>query len=336
MLCDMPELPEVQTTVNGLRRHIVGLRITGAWSDYDSRHYRGSDTIKDRAYFERFKEKVIGARIISVDRRAKNILIGIETKKVEYEERGKDSIDREIAPDDRKTILVHMKMTGHLLYGQYRFDSDKDKDPWEPIEPEALKDPFNRHVHFVISFSNGRHLALSDVRKFAKVTLVDGHGAEAHASEHLSGIGPEPLERTFTLEKFEECLDAKSTWKIKQALMDQSVIAGIGNIYADESLWRAGIHPTRRVNTISMEELRLLFSAIKRTLSRGINLGGDSTSDYRDVDGAKGAFHEGHHAYQRSGSRCDKRGCSGTIRRMVLGGRGTHYCDTHQPLKKRL
>ena len=305
----MPELPEVQTTVNGLQEHIVGLTIVDVWSNYDSSHFKGSDTIKDRTYFKQFKEATIGKKVISVQRRAKNILINLESGDV---------------------ILVHMKMTGHLLYGRYHFNASNTKDPWEAIEPKALKDPFNAYVRFMLSFSNKKNLALSDVRKFAKVTLIPLH--EKTTSLHLEGIGPEPLEDAFTQKVFEERILLRPHGKIKQVLMDQSIIAGIGNIYADESLWRASIYPLEHVEHITTKQLADLFKAIKQTLAKGIDFGGDSTSDYRNVLGEKGSFHEGHHAYQRTGTPCDKKGCGGTIVRIVLGGRGTHFCNTHQKL----
>ncbi len=307
----MPELPEVQTTVNGLQEHIVGLTIVDVWSNYNSPYFKGSDTIKDRAYFSQFKKTILGKKVISVHRRAKNILINLE---------------------HGDTILVHMKMTGHLLYGTYRFNTSNTKDPWEAIEPEALKDPFNAYIRFMLSFSNKKNLALSDVRKFAKVTLIPSH--EKTTSLHLERIGPEPLEDTFTQKVFEERILLRPHGKIKQVLMDQSIIAGIGNIYADESLWRAGIHPQEPVENVTTKQLTDLFKAIKQTLAKGIDFGGDSTSDYRNVLGEKGSFHEGHHAYQRTGTPCDKKGCNGTIVRIVLGGRGTHFCDTHQKLSK--
>ncbi len=311
---DMPELPEVQTTVNGLKERVVGLHIIDAWSDYDSAYFKGSETIKDPLYFKRVKKEIIGSAIIGVTRRAKNILMHLKT-----------------SGGSEKILLVHMKMTGHLLYGRYVFDSQATKDPWIPLEPDSLKDPYNRHVHFLISFSNKKHLALSDVRKFAKVTLINA--ASLHHSDHLKHIGPEPLEQSFTFNEFKKRVGLRPRGKIKQILMDQSIIAGIGNIYADESLWHAGIHPLQRVATIGTTKLMILFTAIKTTLARGIDFGGDSTSDYRNVDGNKGEFHEKHRAYQHTGEKCSKKECSGTIRRIMVGGRGTHYCDKHQILK---
>ncbi len=314
----MPELPEVQTTVNGLQDHIVGLTIVDVWSDYNSPYFKGSETIKDRSYFNVVKKDLVGQHIVAVTRRAKNILIHVNKAGV---------------PDSTEQILlVHMKMTGHLLYGTYHFDNTKKKDPWQPLAPESLKDPFNRHVHFMLSFSNKKNLALSDVRKFAKVALVNA--ATAHDSSHLHGIGPEPLEKAFTLEAFAQRVGMRPQGKIKQVLIDQSIVAGIGNIYADESLWRAGIHPLQRVASIDAATLKILFTAIKKTLARGIDFGGDSTSDYRNVLGEKGKFHERHRAYQRTEETCSKKGCGGTIRRIVVDGRGTHYCDAHQKVTK--
>jgi formamidopyrimidine-DNA glycosylase len=315
----MPELPEVQTTVNGLRETVIGRKIVDVWSSYDSAYFKGSETIKDPAYFRRFKKQALGRKIVAVERRAKNVLIEL---------------------DGGLTILVHMKMTGHLLYGKYRFATKADiktdpkmvKDPWIAVEPEGLRDPFNRHVRFMLSFDNGRFLALSDMRKFAKVTMLTT--AKAKQSEHLSGIGPEPLEKAFTFEKFQERLLLRPRGKVKQVIMDQAIVAGIGNIYADESLWRAGIHPAERVENVPSKKFRELFAAIKKVLSGGIDLGGSSVSDYRNIHGEMGTSQEKHHAYRRTGEKCDRRGCNGTIRRIVIGARGTHYCDKHQKLIK--
>ncbi len=303
----MPELPEVQTTVNGLREHTIGLKIVSVWTNYNSKYFKGSETIKDPIYFKYFQKQIVGQKITKIERRAKNILIYLSNDKV---------------------ILIHMKMTGHLLYGRYKFASKNKSDPWEPIEPEGLKDPFNKRVRFVITFDNNKHLALSDTRKFAKVTLVDANNA--HLSEHLRDLGPEPLHADFNFAQFQRVLMKRPGYKIKLALMDQSLIAGIGNIYADESLFRAGIHPLELVADVSLAKLKILFKAIQTTLSKGIALGGDSMSDYRNIMGTKGNFQEEHCAYQRTGEKCSKKSCAGTIRRIVVGGRATHFCDEHQ------
>jgi len=286
----MPELPEVQTTVSGLNRVLRGLVITDVWTEYNSPYFHGSDTIKDPEYFKYFKKTIKGAKVTSVTRRAKNILIHLSNK---------------------HTILIHMKMTGHVMYGNYN-----------------REDPFNRFIRFIVTFSNGKTMELCDTRKFAKVTLLPTE--TMHDTIHLKGIGPEPLEKAFTFSIFINQINKKDTGKIKLVLMDQTVVAGIGNIYADESLWRAGIHPETLVKNVSEKKLKELYKAILSTLTMGIDFGGDSMSDYRNIDGERGKFQEKHQAYRRTGKKCQKKGCTGTITRMVVGGRGTHYCNVHQ------
>ena len=286
----MPELPEVQTTVSGLNRVLSGLVITDVWTEYNSPYFHGGDTIKDPEYFKYFKKTIKGAKILNVTRRAKNILIHLS---------------------NGHTILIHMKMTGHVMYGNYN-----------------RKDPFNRFIRFIITLSNGKTMELCDTRKFAKVTLLPT--PTMHETVHLKGIGPEPLEKAFTFSIFKNQINKKETGKIKLVLMDQTVIAGIGNIYADESLWRAGIHPETLVKNVKDIKLKELYKAIQSTLKMGIDFGGDSMSDYRNIDGERGQFQEKHRAYRKTGTKCQKKGCKGIITRMVVGGRGTHYCNMHQ------
>lgn len=286
----MPELPEVQTTVSGLNRSVSGLRIDDVWTEYNSPYFHGGDTIKDPKYFKYFKKQIKGAKINNVTRRAKNILIHLSND---------------------FTILIHMKMTGHVMYGNYN-----------------RKDPFNRFIRLIFYLSNGKTMELCDTRKFAKVTLLPSK--TMHETIHLKGIGPEPLEKDFTFEVFKKQLNIRPQYKIKLALLDQTLIAGIGNIYSDESLWRAGVHPETLVKKASDPKLKELYKAIRTTLSMGIDFGGDSMSDYRNIDGERGKFQEKHMAYRRKGEKCLKKGCKGKIVRIVVGGRGTHYCDTHQ------
>lgn len=314
----MPELPEVQTTVNGLNEMAVDQTITDVWTEYNSPHYHGSDTIKDPRFFSFFKSAVVGQRILRARRRAKNILIDLS---------------------GGHTIVIHMKMTGHILYGRYALK----KKTWQAEDAGPLQDPFNRFIRLVFTLKDKsgqpRHLALSDMRKFAKVTVVET--AALDHSVHLRDIGPEPLEPEFTFDMFLERIGAElehgdrknkkpNTKKIKPTIMDQSVIAGVGNIYADESLWRAGIHPESPVASIPRPLLKKLYTAIRETLARGIDFGGDSMSDYRNIHGERGEFQEQHRAYRKTGSLCTKPGCRGIIIRKMIAGRSGHFCDTHQ------
>ena len=316
----MPELPEIHITATMLHKLIKGLRIENVWTDYDSAYHKGKDNIKDPKFFRDFSKKVTGAGFKKIYRRGKNVLMEL---------------------DNGQTILVHMKMTGHLLYGTYKRNSKsqitnhknqtKDKQrngKWVAEEKGPLGDFRNQFIHFVISLSNGKHLVLSDMRKFAKVTFIPTEKLET--AEHLKDIGPEPLEKTFTLLRFRERLLTKPCWKIKQALMNPEVVAGIGNIYSDEMLWLAGIHPLSTVENLPRKALHELFGAMKKILTKGIDFGGDSTSDYRNPLGVHGKFHYHHKAYRNTGKPCGRRDCKGFIRRLRLGGRSAHFCDRHQ------
>ncbi len=329
----MPELPEVQTTVTGLTRTIVGLTIADVWTDYNSPYFKGSDTIKDPEYFKYFKKEVLNRKIIRVSRRAKNILIHLEPTKNTLYTKGVS----------RNTVLIHMKMTGHVMIGKYVLNkksgnkNGSTKEHWSPVpdERKALHDPYNRFIHFVLTLSDGQNLVLSDTRKFAKVTLVD------EQSIHLKNLGPEPLDNKFTFSVFKTQLSQKPNGKIKTVLMDQTIISGIGNIYSDEALWRSSIHPEEKVRNISELSLKKLYAEILKVLKKGIDFGGDSMSDYRNVDGEKGKFQEHHQVYRKKGQACSfiadsgksARTCVGIIQRKIVGGRSAHFCPVHQKLR---
>jgi formamidopyrimidine-DNA glycosylase len=302
----MPELPEVETTTRGLRREIKGLRILDVWTDLDTKDKRKSDTVANKTFFKYFKKEVINSKVISVERKAKNILINL---------------------NNEKTILVHLKMTGHLLYGKYKFHKNK----WIPDEKEnhALHDPYNRFIHFVFSLSNKKYLAFSDTRKFGKITLLDTK--KAHETKHLANIGPDPLGKNFDLEILKERLSKKPNGKIKTVLMDQSVIAGIGNIYSDEILWHSSLNPERKSSSLTEKEVRSILKFSKEILTKGIDFGGDSMSDYRNIYGERGNFQLHHQAYRRTGEKCRmKKNCDGVILRKIINGRSAHFCNKHQ------
>lgn len=334
----MPELPEVQTTVNGINRIAQGATITDVWTDLAVQkpslphHYH---SVKSVEFFTAFKKIVVGASIIKAERRAKNILIHLS---------------------NNYTILIHLKMTGHVLYGRYVLNEQENTWFVSPEENnDALRDPFNGHIHVVFSItgntnishkdsaittadknsktlqtnnSSPYHLVLSDVRKFANVTIVPTDTLAALFTE--KGTGPEPLDEHFTEKVFITRLLLYPKRGIKQTLLDQKVLAGVGNIYSDEALWLACIHPLRTVSSLSQKEMHELYKAVLQVLHAGIQFGGDSTSDYRDIDGKPGSFHGRHEAYRKTGSACRKKGCTGTITRIAFQGRGAHFCDVHQ------
>ena len=283
----MPELPEVQTTVNGLNQTVKGKKIVDVQTNYNSPHYVGRDDIKNPKFFALFRKKVKGTKILKAERRAKNILIHLS---------------------NRQTILVHMKMTGHFVYNR----------------------PATTFVRLDFKLNNGKHLVLSDLRKFAKVTLVKTDGLEK--SFHLEHLGPEPLDKNFQFPNFNFQIQKKPKGRIKQVLMDQSLISGIGNIYSDEILWRVGIHPLSHPNKIPERNLKAMFKAMKETLRKGLDFGGDSMSDYRNIKGEKGNFQNYHQAYKKTGRKCGRKDCGGIIKRIVIGARSAHFCPAHQKL----
>ncbi len=300
----MPELPEVETTTRGLKKEILNLRFLDVWTDLNTKDIRKIDTISNIKYFPIFREKIIGKKIISIERRAKNILINLS---------------------GNKTILIHLKMTGHLLYGKYKYTNKENI--WHPTEDGPLKDPYNRFVHVVFSLSNKKHLVFSDARKFGKITLFDTDIAH---TKHLNNLGPEPLNKNFNFNKFKERISKKKNGKIKTVLMDQSILVGIGNIYSDEILWRSHVNPKRKVADLKENELKEIFQSMKELLKMGINFGGDSMSDYRNIYGLPGKFQLHHMAYRRTGQKCLKKGCTGIIVREMVNNRSAHFCPKHQ------
>ncbi len=275
----MPELPEVQTTVNGFNKYMKGQTITDVWTNYNSPSHIGKDTIKNPVFFKQFKKKVTGAKVVSAERRAKNILIHL---------------------DNDTTILIHMKMTGHVLYGTYAYDSKKDA--WSALDKGPLQDPFNRFIHLVFTISNKKHIVLSDMRKFAKVTLISNE--ELAKSADFKKLGPEPLDPRFSATILATQLKRKPTGKIKTVLMDQHILSGIGNIYSDEILWYAHVHPEKRIRDLTQKEFTKLYEGTISILTKSLSLGGDSMSDYRNIEGEKGGFHPHHNAYRQHGKKC--------------------------------
>ncbi len=299
----MPELPEVQTTVNGLNKFLPNLIIKNVRSDWPK--------LVRFPSFNIFKKNLVDQKIVGASRRGKNILIEIS---------------------GNKTVLIHMKMTGHLMYGQWQKSKDKkSKTKWLPTDSNSpLADPYNRFIHLIFDFSNKYQLALCDSRKFAKVILYDTD--DLKNLKDIKMLGPEPLDKNFKYSDFKQSLLKKPNGKIKQVLLNQEIIAGIGNIYSDEILWEAEIHPQEKVKNLSETKMQKIYYAMKKIFQKSIKLGGDSMSDYRNINGEKGGFQNHHKVYRKKGQKCLKTGCLGIIRRVKVGGRSAHFCEAHQSL----
>ena len=281
----MPELPEVQTTVSGLTK-VLNRTFVNVWTD--------AEKLFKNSRFANFKKEIKNKKINKVYRRGKNIIFDLS---------------------GGYSMLVHQKMTGHLLY-----------DKWQ-------EDRMNSYIHVKFFLDNGKTLALSDLRKFAKIEL---HKKE-NLKKELDRLGPEPLDKSFTLNKFKSILKKaadgeprRGRGKIKQVLMNQEVIAGIGNIYSDEILWSSKVHPERETLKLSEKELKRIYGAIKDILKKGVELKGTSISDYRDVEGKKGKFGDIRKVYRREGEKCPR--CKTVISRKKVGGRSAHFCSVCQTL----
>jgi formamidopyrimidine-DNA glycosylase len=286
----MPELPEVETVARDLQRWVAGATIISAEVHWDR-------TIRHPLPPERFVAEVAGSRIRRVGRRAKSVLIFLE---------------------DSRVITVALRMTGALL-----------------VTPAGAPD--DRYVRVAFQLADGRQLRYRDVRKFGRIGLWEGGGLrrvrEAREPYRVGHVfarhGPEPLARSFSVARLTERLQRRSA-RLKTLLLDQSFVAGLGNIYADEALWHARLHPLRPADTLQADEVRRLRRAIRKVLRQGIANRGASFSDYVDADGEPGANAERLRVYQRTGQPCYR--CGRPIARLVIGQRSTHFCPHCQPL----
>ncbi len=290
----VPELPEVETIVRGLERRIVGDTITSVWI--------GSRPQPLKSPAAAIMKALEGARIASVRRAGKHIVLELvrETRARRQRNSRRDaSATKKAAGSDHTSAhwVVHLGMTGRLVV----------------CEPGA---EIAKHTHLIATLASGRELRFIDPRMFGKLSV--------HAGEFDPG-GVEPLE--VNEEDFVALFRGRKT-PIKSALLNQKLVRGVGNIYADESLFRAGIRPRRRASTVTRAELGKLYHAVREVLREAIALGGSSISDYVDADGEEGFFQLQHRVYGREGEACLV--CKTPVRRIVLTGRSSHYCPKCQ------
>ncbi|MEK7658226.1 MAG: DNA-formamidopyrimidine glycosylase [Patescibacteria group bacterium] len=297
----MPELPEVQTIIDDLNEKIIGHRIIGVW--FDAPKLIKKPKPKD------FKKQIKGLKITEVKRRGKNILIYLKKCQMSG------------VKCQMFLLLIHQKLTGHLLYGKWEAKNGNVKS----LIKGLLEEKVNNYIHLIFYLDNGWQLGLSDLRKFAKVMF--GKKEEIEKMPDLSEIGPEPLNRYFNISKFRNIIKKKKG-KIKQVLMDQKIIAGIGNIYSDEILWSAEIHPFKKTNELTANELKNLYVAMRQILVKAIKFRGASISDYRDAFGKPGGYAKIRKVYQREGESCSR--CQIRIKRVKIGGRSAHFCPKCQ------
>lgn len=290
----MPELPEVETVARGVDERVRGAKILSVWLGEKPEPFRSAPAEIEAA--------LTGSTIAGVRRVGKHIVADLAR---ESAKRGRAKTASPVAW--RGQWIIHLGMTGQLLVA----------------EPDV---PVPNHTHAIVQLTDHREIRFVDPRRFGRLAVLEiPPGAAGKPDSGFTGAGSEPL--TISPEDFRTLFRGRKT-PIKSALLNQKLLHGVGNIYADESLFRAGIRPRRLAGRLTAAELERLRAALQTVLREAIKLGGSSVSDYVDAEGRKGFFQLEHRVYLRTGEPCLV--CDAPIQRIVLGGRGTHFCPNCQ------
>jgi formamidopyrimidine-DNA glycosylase len=289
----MPELPEVETVRRGLQELIVGAEVKKVTHDTPKSFPNATSDVG---------QFLVGAQITDVRRRAKVLLIDLST---DY------------------SLVIHLKMTGQMVFASdaARFGAGHPND-------SLINNLPDKSTRVTFEFTNGSHLYFNDQRKFGWVRLMPT--LEIPNIDFMKKVGPEPLEADFTAAEFSQRFARRSRTNIKAALLDQSVIAGVGNIYADESLWGAKLHPRRLVSSIRKQEFTRLYKELRAVMNLAIEKGGSSDRNYINAEGKKGSYLSFARVFRREGLACPR--CGTTIEKLRVAGRGTHICPYCQVL----
>lgn len=288
----MPELPEVETVKLGLQRLLPGKAVAAVDTAWDKSFPNPKN---DVAQF------LIGAEVVVVERRAKVLLIELSSK---------------------YSLVVHLKMTGQLVFrGREQFGAGHPTDSLVGELPD-------RSTRVTLTFTDGSKLFFNDQRRFGWVRLLPT--TEVPHIDFFKKVGPEPLSVDFTADVFRERLQRRKNTTIKAAILDQTVLAGIGNIYADEGLWAAKIHPATRVKDVPAPQLTALHGALVAVLKLSIEKGGSTDKNYVDAEGKRGSYLSFANVFRREGLACQR--CGHIIEKIRVAGRGTHVCPYEQKL----
>lgn len=288
----MPELPEVETVRRGLEPAMVGKRIAHADVRRPDLRWPFPDGMADR---------LSGAKVERLRRRSKYILGDLDTG---------------------ETLLIHLGMSGRMTITPPRADAKDMLGDFHHLHPAPEK-----HDHVVLDMDDGTRITFNDARRFGSMDMFPTNQGESH--KLLAVLGPEPLGNGFDEAYFKAALKGKKS-PIKSVLLDQRIVAGLGNIYVCEALWRTGISPLRKAGGLSGKRVASLVPAIRQVLGEAIESGGSSLKDYRQADGELGYFQHAFAVYGREGEPCKTSGCSGTIKRAVQSGRSSFYCGCCQ------
>ncbi len=291
----MPELPEVETVRRGLADLMPGKTVRAVNCD-NPKSFPNSDSDVDAF--------LVGAKILAVRRRAKVLMIDLSTS---------------------YSLVIHLKMTGQLVF---RSNSDTERFGAGHPNDSLVGNLPDKSTRVTFDLVDAK-LYFNDQRKFGWVRLIPT--IEVPNIDFMKKLGPEPLADDFTPKQFIERFRRRNNTTIKAALLDQSVIAGVGNIYADESLWGAKIHPSTRVRNVSDAKLRTLLTELQYVLRLSIQKGGSTDKNYVNAEGKKGSYMDFARVFRREGQACSR--CGSTIQKSRVAGRGTHTCPVCQRFK---
>ncbi len=287
----MPELPEVEIIKRGLEKKVVGRTIKNI-------------EIRAQKVFHGDPELIKGARVKSFERKAKMIVVNLS---------------------NTYSLLVHLKMTGQLVFDERSCDLKARVAGGHPSQDLRSCLP-NKFTHVIFKFNDGSTLYFNDLRKFGYIKVYKTE--DIAKLKVILDLGPDPFSDKLTAEYLMGKITRRPKIKIKQLIMDQTVIAGVGNIYADESLFCAGISPLRAAKDVRRTQLIKWIECVRKVLKFSILHGGSSENTYVNAEGQKGQMQNFFKVYRQTGLPCPQ--CGGKIVRTVVGGRGTHYCPACQ------
>ena len=287
----MPELPEVEVVKKSLEKTIYDLRIKNIKILNKSLRYKIN---------EKLMKRLISSKVISVSRRSKYILINL---------------------NNQFTILIHLGMTGKIII------TGANKRKYKTSFYYKIIDSKPKHDHLIFKFNKNIILTYNDVRKFGFIKIYKTH--DLYSSSHLNELGPEPLSKKFNFYYFKNNIMKRHVC-LKDLLMNQKFIAGLGNIYVNEALFLSKINPKVRSNKIPLKKIKLLVSNIKKVLKKAIQEGGSSIKNFNNIKGKKGKFQQFFNVYGKQGNPCSRSNCIGIIRRIRISNRSTFYCDKCQ------
>jgi formamidopyrimidine-DNA glycosylase len=294
----MPELPEVESLKRGLESVIIGQKLQNVQVMLGKIvSGKGTKRQNNKVLTEKFITSLEGKTISSIQRRAKNIIISLK---------------------EGGALLIHLKMTGQLVYKA----KESNQNIWggHPIKLTDEEIP-NKHTYIIFTLEKG-NLYYNDVRQFGYVLYFDTL-EKIYEEGHFDNLGLEPLEKEFNLINFTNSLK-KRKGCLKKVFLDQKVVVGLGNIYADEVCFTAGVLPDRNINSLDISEIKKLFIAIKNIIPLAVSMGGSSVANYLLVDGSRGNYAREHKVYNRSGLPCRK--CGNILQKTRIAGRTTVFC----------